>query len=92
MARALDASRAAIVARIEALERYAWSVGEAERAYQARLHVEELQGNWHQYQELVAEAGVGRLAVPEIDELAGEAWRLEQALDTARRALERLGG
>ncbi|MFG1695131.1 hypothetical protein [Nonomuraea sp. NPDC049309] len=80
LARALDDSEAAVVARVEALERYAANVAEAERAYLAHRQIEELRGRMHQYEELVAETGAGRLAVPEIEHLAQDADRLEQAL------------
>ncbi|WP_406675325.1 hypothetical protein WBK31_18855 [Nonomuraea sp. N2-4H] len=55
LARALDDSEAAVLARVEALERYAANVGEAERAYLAHQQIEELRGRMHQYEELVAE-------------------------------------
>ncbi|MFI7226622.1 hypothetical protein ACIBO5_25720 [Nonomuraea angiospora] len=80
LARALDSSEAAVLARVEALERYASNVAEAERAYQAHHQIEELRGRLHQYEELVAETGAGGFAVPELESLAQDADRLEQAL------------
>ncbi|MEV5323518.1 hypothetical protein AB0K67_05170 [Nonomuraea sp. NPDC052634] len=94
LARALDDSEAAVLARVEALERYAANVGEAERAYLAHQQIEELRGRMHQYEELVAETGAGGLAVPEIERLAQDADRLEQALrrsiSSAREAFRSL--
>ncbi|MFD2352657.1 hypothetical protein ACFSTC_30315 [Nonomuraea ferruginea] len=84
LARALDSSEEAVVARVEALERYAANVTEAERAFRAHQQVEELRGRIHQYEELVAETGADAFAVPEIARLAEDADQLEQAL---RRSL-----
>jgi len=84
LARALDSSEEAVVARIEALERYAANVTEAERAFRAHQQIEELRGRIHQYEELVAETGADTFAVPELARLAEEADQLEQAL---RRSL-----
>ncbi|WP_181019949.1 hypothetical protein [Nonomuraea typhae] len=80
LARALDSSEEAVVARVEALERYAVHVAEAERAYHAHAQIEELRERLPQYEELVAESGADALAVPELERLAGDAGRLEQAL------------
>ncbi|MEZ7131171.1 hypothetical protein ACBR40_38070 [Nonomuraea sp. AD125B] len=80
LARALDGSEDAVLARVEALERYAANVTEAERAYLAHEQIEELRGRLHQYEELVAETGADGFAVPELDRLAADADRLEQAL------------
>ncbi|MFG1612961.1 hypothetical protein ACGFI3_09375 [Nonomuraea wenchangensis] len=80
LARALDGSEDAVLARVEALERYAANVTEAERAYHAHEQIEELRGRLHQYEELVAETGADGFAVPELDRLAADADRLEQAL------------
>ncbi|MEU8245591.1 hypothetical protein [Nonomuraea sp. NPDC048916] len=80
LAQALDSSEDAVVARVEALERYAAHVADAERAYRARHQIEELRGRLHQYEELVAESGADRFAVPEITRLAQDADQLEQAL------------
>ncbi|MER6945097.1 hypothetical protein ABT294_13825 [Nonomuraea sp. NPDC000554] len=84
LARALDSSEDAVVARVEALERYAVNVTEAERAYRAHEQVEELRGRLHQYEELVAESGADSFAAPELAALAEDAGQLEQAL---RRSL-----
>ncbi|MET7329523.1 hypothetical protein [Nonomuraea sp. NPDC005650] len=80
LARALDSSEAAVLARVEGLERYASNVADAERAYQARHQIEELRGRLHQYEELVAETGADGFAVPELERLSQDADRLEQAL------------
>ncbi|WP_252374989.1 MULTISPECIES: hypothetical protein [unclassified Nonomuraea] len=80
LARALDSSEAAVLARVEALERYAANVTEAERAYIAHEQIQELRGRMHQYEELVAETGADGFAVPELERLARDADRLEQAL------------
>ncbi|TMR98574.1 hypothetical protein EJK15_12180 [Nonomuraea basaltis] len=80
LGRALDSSEAAVVARVEALERYAANVTEAERAYRAHHQIEELRSRLHQYEELVAETGADGFAVPELERLAADADLLEQAL------------
>ncbi|MEW9550891.1 hypothetical protein [Nonomuraea sp. NPDC050783] len=94
LARALDSSEEAVLARVEALERYAANVTEAERAYRAHQQVEELRGRLHQYEELVAETGADGFAVPELDRLAADADRLRQALgrsvSSAREAFRHL--
>jgi hypothetical protein len=78
--RALANSEAAVVARVEALERYAGHVAEAERAYHARGQIEELRSRLPKYEELLAESGADALAVPEIERLADDADRLERLL------------
>ncbi|GAA5058811.1 hypothetical protein HNP84_008778 [Thermocatellispora tengchongensis] len=78
--RALAGSEAAVVARVEALERYAGHVAEAERAYHARHQIEELRTRLPKYEELLAESGADSLAMRELDRLADDADRLEQAL------------
>lgn len=80
LVRALDGSEAAVVARVEALERYAAHVAEAERAYRAHHQIEALRAKLPRYEELLVESGADRAAVPEIDQLAQDADRLEQAL------------
>ncbi|MEU6717167.1 hypothetical protein ABZ897_37380 [Nonomuraea sp. NPDC046802] len=83
--RALANSEAAVVARVEALERYARHVAEAERAYHARGQIEELRSRLPRYEELLAEAGADGLAVAEIERLAHDADVLERTL---RRSVE----
>ncbi|MEU4222971.1 hypothetical protein AB0F17_01645 [Nonomuraea sp. NPDC026600] len=78
--RALANSEAAVVARVEALERYAGHVAEAERAYHARSQIEELRARLPRYEELLAESGADALAVPEIEKLAQDADALERLL------------
>ncbi|MEU0572578.1 hypothetical protein ABZ297_45235 [Nonomuraea sp. NPDC005983] len=78
--RALVNSESAVVARVEALERYAGHVAEAERAYHARGQIEELRARLPRYEELLAESGADALAVPEIERLAEDADELEQVL------------
>ncbi|GAA2211568.1 hypothetical protein GCM10009850_070280 [Nonomuraea monospora] len=80
LARALDNSEEAVLGRVEALERYAANVADAERAYVAHHQIEELRGRMHQYEELVAETGADGFVVPELERLAADADRLEQAL------------
>ncbi len=86
LARALDSSEDAVVARVEALERYAANVAEAERAYRAHRQIEELRGRIHQYEELVAESGADGFAVPEIERLSRDADQLDQALRRSLRS------
>ncbi|GAA3261484.1 hypothetical protein [Nonomuraea helvata] len=86
LARALDSSEEAVLARVEALERYAANVADAERAYLAHHQIEELRGRVHQYEELVAETGADGFAVPELERLAQDADRLEQALRRSVRS------
>ncbi|MBF8193254.1 hypothetical protein ITP53_47830 [Nonomuraea sp. K274] len=83
--RALTESEAAVVARVEALERYAGHVAEAERAYHARGQIEELRARLPRYEELLAESGADAMAVPEIERLAQDADLLERTL---RRSVE----
>ncbi len=78
--RALASSEAAVVARVEALERYAGHVADAERAYHARGQIEELRARLPRYEELVAESGADGFAVPEISRLADDADQLEETL------------
>ncbi|GIH99395.1 hypothetical protein [Planobispora takensis] len=87
--RALAASEAAVVARVEALERYARHVEEAERALASQHQLEALRSHLPEYEQLLAEAGAGRLMAPEIGYLAQDADRLQQALrDSVRSAHE----
>ncbi|MEV0236721.1 hypothetical protein [Nonomuraea sp. NPDC050786] len=78
--RALVNSEAAVVARVEALERYAAHVADAERAYHARSQIEELRARLPRYEELLAESGADSLAVPEIERLTDDADVLERTL------------
>ncbi|MFI6791594.1 hypothetical protein ACIBG4_30125 [Nonomuraea sp. NPDC050383] len=78
--RALATSEAAVVARVEALERYARHVADAERAYHAREQIEELRARLPRYEELLAESGADALSVPEIERLAQDADQLESVL------------
>ncbi|MEU4578513.1 hypothetical protein ACBI99_41145 [Nonomuraea sp. ATR24] len=80
LAQALDSSEAAVLARVEALERYAGHVADAERAYRARDQIERLGARLSSYEELLAESGADDSAVPELSRLAEDAGRLEQAL------------
>ncbi|MFF4193741.1 hypothetical protein [Nonomuraea sp. NPDC001831] len=84
--RALATSEAAMIARVEALERYAGHVAEAERAFHARGQIEELRARLPRYEELLAETGADALAVPEIDRLAEDADHLEQVLRRSVRS------
>ncbi|WP_449062804.1 hypothetical protein [Planomonospora algeriensis] len=84
--RALAASEAAVVARVEALERYADHVAEAERALLSHHQIEALRAQLPEYEELLAETGADALAVPEIDHLAQDAGRLERALRESLRS------
>ena len=86
LARALDSSEDAVVARVEALERYAANVADAELAYRAHHQIEELRGRLHQYEELVSESGADGFAVPEIARLAEDADQLERALRRSVRS------
>ncbi|RVX40582.1 hypothetical protein EDD27_2997 [Nonomuraea polychroma] len=92
----LDSSEAAVVARVEGLERYAGHVADAERAYRARHQIERLSATLPRYEELLAESGAGGSAVPELSELSDDADRLEQALresvSSAYEAFRHLGG
>ncbi|MEU7001853.1 hypothetical protein [Nonomuraea sp. NPDC046570] len=78
--RALQSSEEAVVTRIEALERYARHVSEAERAFHAHRQIDELRARLPRYEELLAESGADGSAVPEIAGLADDAGDLEQAL------------
>ncbi|MEV0594914.1 hypothetical protein [Nonomuraea cavernae] len=78
--KALANSEAAVVTRVEALERYAGHVADAERAFHARSQIEELRSRLPRYEELLAESGADALAVPEIERLAEDADALEHVL------------
>ena len=80
LARALDSSERAVLARVEALERYAGHVTDAERAYRARHQIERLSARLPRYEELLAESGADGSAVPELSRLTDDADLLEQAL------------
>ncbi|MGV9779752.1 hypothetical protein ACWDS7_48080, partial [Streptosporangium sp. NPDC003464] len=87
--RALAASEAAVVARVEALERYARHVSEADRALRAHDQIELLRARLPRYEELLAESGADAGSVPEIGRLAEDADQLERALrDSVRSAHE----
>ncbi|MEV0587233.1 hypothetical protein [Nonomuraea sp. NPDC050310] len=94
LGRVLESSDAAVVARVEALERYAERVAEAERAFHAHRQVEELRSRLPQYEELVAEVGAGN--VPELERLADDAGQLDRVLrrtlDSAKDAFRYLDG
>ncbi|UBU17692.1 hypothetical protein [Nonomuraea gerenzanensis] len=80
LAHALDSSERAVLARVEALERYAGHVADAERAYRARNQIERLSARLPRYEELLAESGADGSVVPELSRLSDDADRLEQAL------------
>ncbi|WP_326641387.1 hypothetical protein OG884_01650 [Streptosporangium sp. NBC_01755] len=87
--RALAASEAAVLARVEALERYAGHVSDAEQALRAHEQIEVLRSRLPRYEELLAESGADAFAVPEIGRLTEDADHLEQALrDSVRSAHE----
>ncbi|MEV4526053.1 hypothetical protein [Streptosporangium sp. NPDC049304] len=78
--RVLAGSESAVIAKVEALERYAAHVADAERAYRARGQIEALVERLPRYEELFVESGADALGMPEIGYLAGEADELERAL------------
>ncbi|MBB5081788.1 hypothetical protein [Nonomuraea endophytica] len=80
LSRVLESSERAVIDRVEALERYAGHVRDAERAYRARSQIEQFTAKLPRYEELLAESGADGQAVPELTELADDAGRLEQAL------------
>ncbi|GGQ07038.1 hypothetical protein [Streptosporangium pseudovulgare] len=87
--RALAASEAAVVARVEALERYARHVARADRALASRGQIDALLAHLPEYEQLVAETGAARFLAPEIGTLSEDAVRLQQALrDSVRSAHE----
>ncbi|MFI7701325.1 hypothetical protein [Nonomuraea sp. NPDC049480] len=96
LAQALDSSDRAVLARVEALERYAGHVADAERAYRARHQIERLSARLPRYEELLAESGADETAVPELGRLSEDADRLEQALrdsvSSAHEAFRHLRG
>ncbi|MFI7640074.1 hypothetical protein [Nonomuraea sp. NPDC049400] len=96
LAQALDSSQQAVLARVEALERYAGHVADAERAYRARHQIERLSAKLPRYEELLAESGADGSAVPELSKLSDDADRLEQALrdsvSSAHEAFRHLRG
>jgi seryl-tRNA(Sec) selenium transferase len=78
--RALAASEAAVVARVEALERYARHVSDAERALLSQNQIDVLRAHLPEYEQLVAETGAARLFAPEIGHLSEDADLLRRAL------------
>ncbi|MBF8193255.1 hypothetical protein ITP53_47835 [Nonomuraea sp. K274] len=96
LGKALDSSQQAVLARVEALERYAGHVADAERAHRARHQIERLSARLPRYEELLAESGADGSAVPELGELSDDADRLEQALrnsvSSAHEAFRHLNG
>ncbi|MFC7650191.1 hypothetical protein ACFQX6_65020 [Streptosporangium lutulentum] len=87
--RALAASEAAVVARVEALERYARHVSDAERALLSQSQIDALRAHLPEYEQLVAETGAARFSAPEIGHLSEDADLLQRALrDSVRSAHE----
>jgi len=84
--RALAASQAAVLARVEALERYAGHVADAERAMRAQGQIEVLRAHLPEYEQLVAETGAARFSGPEITHLSGDAEMLQRALRESVRS------
>ncbi|MFF5111050.1 hypothetical protein [Streptosporangium sp. NPDC000509] len=84
--RALAASEAAVLARVEALERYAGHVADAERALRAQGQIEVLRAHLPEYEQLVAETGAARFSGPEIRHLSGDADMLQRALRESVRS------
>ncbi|MBB4916750.1 hypothetical protein [Streptosporangium saharense] len=89
MERALAASEAAVVARVEALERYAAHVTQADHALVSQGQIEVLRAQLPEYEQLVAETGAARFLAPEIGNLSDDAEQLRRALrDSLRSAHE----
>ncbi|MEV4186415.1 hypothetical protein [Streptosporangium canum] len=87
--RALAASEAAVVARVEALERYARHVSNADRALRSQGQIDALLAHLPEYEQLVAETGAARFSAPEIGHLSEDAAQLQRALrDSVRSAHE----
>ncbi|WP_440082459.1 hypothetical protein [Streptosporangium sp. LJ11] len=84
--RALAASEAAVLARVEALERYAGHVADAERALRAQGQIEVLRAHLPEYEQLVAETGAARFSGPEIGHLSDDADMLRRALRESVRS------
>ncbi|MFC4893529.1 hypothetical protein ACFQVD_04045 [Streptosporangium amethystogenes subsp. fukuiense] len=84
--RALAASEAAVLARVEALERYAGHVSEAERALLSQGQIEALRAHLPEYEQLVAETGAARFSAPEIGHLSDDADMLRRALRESVRS------
>ncbi|MEU1881293.1 hypothetical protein ABZ470_28645 [Streptosporangium sp. NPDC020072] len=78
--RVLAESEKAVVARVEAIERYAAHVARAEQAQRAHDQLRAFAERLPRYEELLAESGADALAVPEVGRLAEEADELERAL------------
>jgi hypothetical protein len=91
---ALDTVVVSVTSRIEALERYAAKVREADRAYRAHEQMRVLAERTGAYQELLAETVRDDLATAEIERLTRNAEALQEALsvslDAARRAGDEL--
>ncbi|MBG0831131.1 hypothetical protein HS041_25555 [Planomonospora sp. ID67723] len=83
---ALADSEAAVVARVEALERYAHHVTEADHALLSQQQIEVIRAHLPEYEQLVAESGAGTLLAPEIGRLAQDADLLHRALHESVRS------
>ncbi len=87
----LDTVVASVTSRIEALERYAEKVREADRAYRAHEQMRLLIERAGAYQELLVETVRDDLAVSEIERLTRNTEALEQALSASLEAARRAG-
>jgi len=77
------------VARVEALERYARHVSNADRALRSQSQIDALLAYLPEYEQLVAETGAARFSAPEIGHLSEDAAQLQRALrDSVRSAHE----
>ncbi|MFF5207291.1 hypothetical protein [Streptosporangium sp. NPDC000396] len=87
--KALAASEAAVIARVEALERYAGHVANADRAMRSQGQIDALLAHLPEYEQLVAETGAAKFSAPEISNLSQDAVQLQRALrDSVRSAHE----
>ncbi|MFB4316678.1 hypothetical protein [Actinomadura sp. 21ATH] len=80
----LDLAVAAVVRRVEALERYAERTRAADEAYRAQRHLDALAARAHEYDDLLADSVRDDLALPAIERLT------EQSDELVRRLRDRL--
>ncbi|MBO3745707.1 hypothetical protein J5X84_06455 [Streptosporangiaceae bacterium NEAU-GS5] len=87
----LDTVVASVTQRVQALERYAAKVREADLAYKAHEHLRTLAARTGAYQELLAETVRDDIAVVEIERLARNAESLRLALTESLAEARRAG-
>ncbi|GIH99517.1 hypothetical protein [Planobispora takensis] len=88
--KALETARTSLIRRIEAMEEYAAQVRRADAVYHSYRQLELLAERTPQYEQLVADTTGDALAIPQLQELTGQARRIRElfleSMEDARRA------